>query len=294
MIFKRPMVMFFAGILAALAVDVSAQVYNFFPPPGITWNAGSSNLTFTGAGATTISTNGGPTADFSIKASDSGTAGIAGFLNLSGGNGTAGNTSGGAVNILAGNGFGSSSGGSFTIQAGSGGATGLGGSVQLNGGQGAVGGGGQFFIPGGTATALGTAADITLTPASGQTLALSGNIDLQDLNGNNSIQVTPAGLDNITELAASNAATFTVSGCAATAPTGGTWAGTVTSGTTGTCTIVLTPNVPTPAKHGWRCSFDDETTPADRMAQSAHTPTTCTITGTTVSGDVLVGHMTAF
>lgn len=285
---------FLAWLATIFTVAIAAPpTYNFFPPPGITWNASSSKLVFTSVGATTISTNGGPTADLSINASDSGSGGIAGFLNLSSGNATAGNTSGGAINLVGGNGSGSSSGGSFSMSAGTGGTTGAGGSVQLNAGTaGAGGGGAQLFLPGGPAS--GTAADVTLQGATGLTISTSGNVNILDVNANNSIQVTAAGLDNITELAASNAATFTVSGCSANTPTGGTWAGTYKSGVTGTCTVVVTPNVPTPAPHGWRCTADDTTTPADAQHQSAFTPTTCTITGTTVSGDVVIFSAAAF
>lgn len=289
----HPLAWFLFGLGLAFAGALTAQVYKFFPPPGITWNAASSQLIFTSTGATTLSTNGGPTADFSIKSSDSGSAGIAGFLNLSGGNGTAGNTSGGAVNLVGGNGSGSSAGGSFSLSGGTGGATGGGGSIQINAGTaGAGGGGAQIFLPGGPAS--GTAADLTIQAATGLTLPTSGNVNILDVNLNNSIQVTAAGLDNIIEPTSPNTAAFTISGCSATLPIAPTrWAGTYTSGTTGTCTVVITPNVPAPAPRGWRCSADDMTTPADAQHQTAFSPTTCTISGTTVSGDVIVVSATA-
>jgi hypothetical protein len=82
---------------------------------------------------------------------------------------------------------------------------------------------------------------------------------------------------------------FTASGCAVSAFTGtsGT-AGIMTSGTTGTCTVVITLNGATgmTAPTGWVCSPQNQTT-ANLLRQTASSATTCTISGTTVTGDVL-------
>ena len=66
-------------------------------------------------------------------------------------------------------------------------------------------------------------------------------------------------------------------------------AGTNMIGTTGACTVVVTMNGATgmTAPNGWYCSASDRNTPANLQSTSASTTTTCTITGTTVSGDVV-------
>lgn len=76
-----------------------------------------------------------------------------------------------------------------------------------------------------------------------------------------------------------------ISGCTAGTQTGGGSAGTYTSGTTGTCTVVLTFAFTAPA--GWSCWASDRTTPANLISQSASSTTTATLTGTTVTGDVI-------
>lgn len=83
---------------------------------------------------------------------------------------------------------------------------------------------------------------------------------------------------------ASTGTKFTASGCSNSATVGGAIAGQFTSGTTGTCTVVIT--LPT-TLNGWVCRADDLTTPANFIGQSASSTTSCTVTGTTVSGDVL-------
>lgn len=79
--------------------------------------------------------------------------------------------------------------------------------------------------------------------------------------------------------------TTNVAGCALTSPVGGTWAGQFASGTAGTCTVTVTPGIT--AAHGFFCSANDLTTTADKVIQTASTTTTCTISGTTASGDVV-------
>lgn len=82
---------------------------------------------------------------------------------------------------------------------------------------------------------------------------------------------------------------FTTTGCSISATAGSGTAGTYTSGVTGSCAAVITINGATgmTAPTGWACSATDRTTPADIQNQTASTPTTATITGTTVSGDVI-------
>lgn len=82
---------------------------------------------------------------------------------------------------------------------------------------------------------------------------------------------------------------FTISGCSAGTTVGGAAAGLFTSGTTGVCTVVITINGATglTASNGWACHASDLNTPANLIAQSAFNQTTATLTGTTVSGDVV-------
>lgn len=100
---------------------------------------------------------------------------------------------------------------------------------------------------------------------------------------------TPA-TNTTTNAVLSNGTKFTTSGCSVSATTGGATAGKYTSGTTGTCTVVLTMNGATglTAPNGWSCSATDLTTAADALqGQTASSTTTATISGTTVSGDVV-------
>jgi hypothetical protein len=76
-----------------------------------------------------------------------------------------------------------------------------------------------------------------------------------------------------------------ISGCTAGTQTGGNTIGKYSSGTTGTCTVVLT--FAFTAANGWSCRANDITTPADVQNQTATTTTTATISGTTVTADVV-------
>lgn len=76
-----------------------------------------------------------------------------------------------------------------------------------------------------------------------------------------------------------------ISGCTAGTQTGGATGGTFSSGTTGACTVVLT--FARTAATGWFCAASDRTTPANLISQSASSTTSCTVTGTTVTGDVI-------
>lgn len=88
----------------------------------------------------------------------------------------------------------------------------------------------------------------------------------------------------------SNGTLFGISGCSNTSPAGGGSTGDFSSGTTGTCTVVITPTVAgTVTIHGWACHANDLTTNADSAtwSQTATTATTATLSGTTVSGDII-------
>ncbi len=84
---------------------------------------------------------------------------------------------------------------------------------------------------------------------------------------------------------------FTASGCGVTSLTGGATAGSMASGTTGTCTVTFT--FAKTAPHGWNCSANDNTA-ATAMPQSANSTTTCTIKGATTSGDSITFNAVGF
>lgn len=87
---------------------------------------------------------------------------------------------------------------------------------------------------------------------------------------------------------------FTASGCSNSTTVGGATSGKFASGTTGSCTVVITMGDTDTATNGWSCAASDLTTPANLISQSASSTTTCTITGTTVSGDIINFHAIAF
>lgn len=82
---------------------------------------------------------------------------------------------------------------------------------------------------------------------------------------------------------------FTASGCSNTTTLGGAAAGSFVAGVTGACTVTITINGATgaTAPTGWSCAVSNQTT-ANLMRQSASTTTTATVTGTTVTSDVIV------
>jgi hypothetical protein len=82
---------------------------------------------------------------------------------------------------------------------------------------------------------------------------------------------------------------FTASGCSNSSTVGGATAGKFTSGTTGTCTVVITMNGATglTAPNGWTCHASDQTTPANQIVTTTSSATTATISGSTTSGDVI-------
>lgn len=81
-------------------------------------------------------------------------------------------------------------------------------------------------------------------------------------------------------------ATPSVTGCGTIGTGSMNAAGFITSGTTGTCTPVLTFAADS-ATTGWACHIDNSTTVANKMTQTATTTTTATWTGTTVTNDIL-------
>ncbi len=78
---------------------------------------------------------------------------------------------------------------------------------------------------------------------------------------------------------------FTISGCTTSSTVGGTSAGQFVSGTTGTCTPVITLGGQT-APNGWACYATDISTGV-MIPQTATTTTTATFSGPTTSGNTL-------
>jgi hypothetical protein len=80
---------------------------------------------------------------------------------------------------------------------------------------------------------------------------------------------------------------FSASGCSVGSLVGGETAGSLTSGTAGTCTFTVSMGDGAAAPHGWACFVNDLTTPTDVLHQTATTATTATFSGTTANGDAL-------
>lgn len=93
-------------------------------------------------------------------------------------------------------------------------------------------------------------------------------------------------------LLASGPAFVVTSGCGTTgAVVGGQMSGTFTAGAT-SCTPIITPGFTAP--DGFICDAHDVTTPTDTIRQSATSATTCTLTGTVVSSDVIALNIIAY
>jgi len=115
-------------------------------------------------------------------------------------------------------------------------------------------------------------------------------------NAPNQVVASPASGNGVVKLRAlapadmpapiSAGTTFTItSGCATvSALTGGPTTGSFATTTTGTCAAVLA--LPT-APHGWQCTANDITHPVV-FTQTATGAATCTVSGTTTSGDTII------
>jgi hypothetical protein len=86
--------------------------------------------------------------------------------------------------------------------------------------------------------------------------------------------------------------TPTLSGtCTTSTQVGGNTAGSFEASCTAQTVIVT---FATTAPNGWVCNAQDETTPADTLTQTAHSTTSCTLSGTTASNDNVVFSARAF
>lgn len=98
--------------------------------------------------------------------------------------------------------------------------------------------------------------------------------------------ISPQGVPTCTAPYISNSTTFTIaSGCGSVGSiTGGGTTGSFTAGQT-SCVPVI--NLPT-APNGWFCSAHDITNPSDTFMQTAKSATSCTLSATVSSSDVIV------
>jgi len=142
-----------------------------------------------------------------------------------------------------------------------------------------------------TLNSMGFGANLNLTGVG----TISGNIAY------NSATTTITGTPGVGQLCYSNGSiaacklygsAYAVSGCSLTSAVNGAGSGSFHSGTTGTCTVTITPGFT--AAHGFSCWTNDMTTPADHIPQTAYNATTATISGVTVSGDVITYGCMAF
>jgi len=83
-----------------------------------------------------------------------------------------------------------------------------------------------------------------------------------------------------------------ISGCSTGTQAGGNQAGTFISGTSGTCTVILTFAVNAP--NIWYCTSQNLTHPADMLQEYSSTPNSVTIQGPTTSGDLIAFGCRAF
>jgi hypothetical protein len=87
----------------------------------------------------------------------------------------------------------------------------------------------------------------------------------------------------------SKGTTFTASGCTNSTLVGGATAGSFKVGQNTACSITITMGSSSTAPNGWTCSASDETgVPAVAIRQSGHSTTSCTLSMTVATNDVIV------
>lgn len=151
--------------------------------------------------------------------------------------------------------------------------------------------------PGQTCTAVGYASQAQASDSTAvgeQAIVGSAGVNATEIgpgtnNVPNSVSLNGGAASVLTASLVSLGTKFTASGCSNGSTVGGAAAGQFASGTSGTCTVVITLNGATglTAPNGWACYANDVTTPADVIHQTASSATTATLSGTTVSGDVV-------
>lgn len=143
---------------------------------------------------------------------------------------------------------------------------------------------GAFNLQGSNATGAGVGGGNVNIIAGTSASSTAGSATIQT-GGVTRVTVGPTGQSTFTSAIVSGGTKFTASGCSNTTTVGGATAGSFHSGTSGTCTVVITLPAST---NGWSCTAADITTPADVVNQSGSATNSCTVSGTTVSGDVIV------
>jgi hypothetical protein len=153
------------------------------------------------------------------------------------------------------------------------------------------------------ASARNVVKDNTITNTPGYTISLEGTADYNIVTGNRfatstsangDVHITTSGTHNqsnpnCTNSLCGTSPTFTASGCTPGTLVGGATSGTFIVGAGATpCTFVMTMGVGTAAATtGWNCTLIDQTTPANIITQASSTSTTCTLSGTGTTSDVI-------
>lgn len=116
----------------------------------------------------------------------------------------------------------------------------------------------------------------------GATTAIS-DVSWGNATDNNTFTFLGSGKVTIGGAIQSGGTKFTATGCSNGTTVGGATAGSFVSGTTGTCAVTIT--LPT-ATNGWTCYASDITTPVI-FTQTAKSTTSCIVSATTVTNDVV-------
>jgi hypothetical protein len=154
---------------------------------------------------------------------------------------------------------------------------------------------GAVILKGGSVIAFSawapSTSDVNQLKATASLTGVAPSLSATGSDTNVALSLVPKGNLNVQAVGGlqSTGTKFTTTGCSISATTGGATAGKYTSGTTGSCAAVITLNGATGATsaNGWSCWANDETTVADIQHETASTTTTVTITGATVTGDVI-------
>jgi hypothetical protein len=264
---------------------------------GVTIQAGAGTATTTGSPGAVVQILGG--AATGSGNNNGGAVTLTAGAATAGGNGGVASLNGGVVGTTISNGYrnlilqaGNSS-ATIAVGSGSNAATS---SVYIAGSTAATSSinGGDVLITGGLPNATSSVGGNLVLRTGGTAVAASnGNIVFQGINtstGQPATFVTFNGntgqfTSTLVGLGYVAGGSISVSGCSLSAATGGQTAGKFTSGTTGTCTVTVT--LPA-APNGWACRASDITTVADVINQTASATTSCTISGTTATNDVIV------
>lgn len=134
----------------------------------------------------------------------------------------------------------------------------------------------------------------TTTPFANSTLSGAGTPHVSDIiEVNNASTTDDTGGTRYSQMHAlkteyiiNQGAKFSVSGCTPTSLLGGSTAGSFAVAAVTPCVAVITMGNTATAPNGWVCTARDETT-GTAMQQTAHSTTTCTISGNTSASDVL-------